>query len=147
MAEKTSAEVIIGGKVYTLSGYEGEEYLQRVATYINNKINEFNSMEELRRFPSDMKATLLHLNIADDYFKAKAQVEKLEQEIEQKDKEIYDLKHDLISNQIKAESDEKARKELEAENHELLLNKAKLEASLEDALLGKVTSKKTTTQS
>lgn len=141
MSEKTSAEVIIGGKVYTLSGYEGEEYLQRVATYINNKINEFNGMEELRRFPSDMKATLLQLNIADDYFKAKAQVEKLEQEIEQKDKEIYDLKHDLISNQIKAESDEKSLKELEAENRELLLNKAKLEASLEDALLGKVPAK------
>ncbi len=141
MSEKTSAEVIIGGKVYTLSGYEGEEYLQRVATYINNKINEFNGMEELRCFPSDMKATLLQLNIADDYFKAKAQVEKLEQEIEQKDKEIYDLKHDLISNQIKAESDEKSRKELEAENRELLLNKAKLEASLEDALLGKVPAK------
>lgn len=141
MSEKTSAEVVIGGKVYTLSGYEGEEYLQRVATYINNKMNEFNAMEELRRFPSDMKATLLQLNIADDYFKAKAQVEKLEQEIEQKDKEIYDLKHDLISNQIKTESDEKALKELETENRELLLNKAKLEASLEDALLGKVSTK------
>ena len=141
MAEKTSAEVIIGGKVYTLSGYEGEEYLQRVATYINNK---FNSMEELRRFPNDMKATLLQLNIADDYFKAKAQIDKLEQEIEQKDKEIYDLKHDLISNQIKTESDEKSLKELENQNRELLLNKAKLEASLEEALLGKVSSKKKT---
>ena len=31
MSEKSSAEVIIGGKVYTLSGYEGEEYLQKVA--------------------------------------------------------------------------------------------------------------------
>ncbi len=144
MAEKTSAEVIIGGKVYTLSGYEGEEYLQRVATYINNKINEFGSMEELRRLPNDMKATLIQLNIADDYFKAKAQVEKLEAEIEQKDKEIYDLKHDLISNQIKAESDEKSLKELEAANRDLLLNKAKLEASLEEALLGKVSKKKTT---
>ncbi len=144
MSGKTSAEVIIGGKVYTLSGYEGEEYLQRVATYINNKINEFSNMEELRRFPSDMKATLLELNIADDYFKAKAQVEKLEQEIEQKDKEIYDLKHDLISNQIKSESDEQSLKELEAKNRELLLNKAKLEASLEDALLGKVSAESTT---
>ena len=37
MAEKTSAEVIIGGKVYTLSGYEGEEYLQKVATYIRSE--------------------------------------------------------------------------------------------------------------
>ena len=139
MSGKNSAEVIIGGKVYTLSGYEGEEYLQRVATYINNKINEFDAMEEFRRFPPDMKATLLELNFADDYFKAKSQIEKLEQDIELKDKEIYDLKHDLISNQIKAESDEKSLKELEAENKELLLNKARLEASLEDALLGKVT--------
>ena len=138
MSEKSSAEVIIGGKVYTLSGYEGEEYLQIVAAYINNKMNEFNSMDEYRRFPADMKATLLHLNIADDYFKAKAQVEKLEQDIEMKDHEIYNLKHDLISNQIKAESDEKSLKELEAENKELLLNKARLEATLEDALLGKV---------
>lgn len=144
MSEKASAEVIIGGKVYTLSGYEGEEYLQRVATYINSKINEFESMEGFRRFPVDMKATLIQLNIADDYFKAKAQVEKLEKDIELKDREIYDLKHDLISNQIKSESDEKSRKELEAENRELLLNKARLEASLEDALLGKVPSMKKT---
>ena len=151
MSEKSSAEVIIGGKVYTLSGYEGEEYLQKVAAYINNKINEFDSMEDYRRFPTDMKATLLQLNIADDYFKAKAQVEKLEQDIEMKDREIYNLKHDLISNQIKTESDETltelqaenkelllSKAKLEAANKELLLNKTKLEASLEDALLGKV---------
>ena len=137
MSEKSSAEVIIGGKVYTLSGYEGEEYLQKVAAYINNKINEFDSMEDYRRFPTDMKATLLQLNIADDYFKAKAQVEKLEQDIEMKDREIYNLKHDLISNQIKTESDEKTLTELQAENKELLLGKAKLEAANKELLLNK----------
>lgn len=142
MSEKTSAEVLIGGKVYTLSGYEGEEYLQKVATYINNKLGEFDNTEGYRRLPADMKATLLELNIADDYFKAKAQVEKLEQQIEAKDKEIYDLKHDLISNQIRTESDEKEMKRLERENQELLLNKAKLEASLEEKLLGKLPEKK-----
>ena len=100
MAEKTSAEVVIGGKVYTLSGYESEEYLQKVAVYINGKLNEFDSIEGYQRFPADMKATLLQLNIADDYFKAKAQAEKLEREIEAKEKEIYNLKHDLIAEQI-----------------------------------------------
>ncbi len=64
MASKSNTEVIIGGKVYTLSGYEGEEYLQRVAVYINNKINEFNEMEEFRRFTVDMKATLIQLESA-----------------------------------------------------------------------------------
>ena len=141
MSSKTSAEVIIGGKVYTLSGYEGEEYLQKVAAYINNKKNEFDAMEEYRRFPVDMKSTLLELNIADDFFKAKSQVEKLELEIEAKDKEIYELKHDLISNQIKMESDAKSLKELENQNKELLLNKARLETTLEDKLLGSVPNK------
>lgn len=133
MSEKTSAEVIIGGKVYTLSGYEGEEYLQRVATYINNKVHEFDNMEAFRRFSTDMKATMIQLNIADDYFKARAQVEKLERELEKKDKEIYNLKHDLISNQIKTESDEKALKESEEENRRLSLELARLETSLEEA--------------
>lgn len=141
MSAKSNAEVIIGGKVYTLSGYEGEDYLQRVAAYINNKINEFNEIEEVRHFPVDMKATLIELNIADDYFKAKERVEKLEQDLEIKEKELYDLKHELISVQIKAESNETAVKELESKNKELLLNKSKLETALEDALLGAVTDK------
>lgn len=135
MSAKTSAEVVIDGKVYTLSGYEGEEYLQKVAAYINSKIAEFDAIEDYRHLPLNMKGTLIQLNIADDYFKAKSQVEKLERDMELKDKEIYDLKHDLISNQIKTESAEASMKELEAENKELLLNKARLEATLEDTLL------------
>jgi cell division protein ZapA len=135
MSAKTSAEVVIDGKVYTLSGYEGTEYLQKVAGYINDKISEFDGLEDYRHFPLNMKATLIQLNIADDYFKAKAQVEKLERDLELKEKEIYDLKHDLISNQIKTETAEESLKQMEAENRELLLNKARLEATLEDTLL------------
>lgn len=40
MSSKNKTEVLIDGKIYTLSGYESEEYLQRVATYINNKLAE-----------------------------------------------------------------------------------------------------------
>lgn len=142
MSAKTSAEVVIDGKVYTLSGYEGEEYLQKVAAYINNKIAEFDEIDDYKHIPVNMKNTLLQLNLADDYFKAKAQVEKLEKELEAKEKEIYDLKHDLISNQIKTENAEAAVKELESQNKELLLNKARLEATLEESLLDKKSVKK-----
>ena len=141
MSAKTSAEVVIDGKVYTLSGYEGEEYLQKVAAYINSKINKFHALETTRHLPPNMKGTLIQLNIADDYFKAKEQVEKLERDIEMKEREIYDLKHDLISNQIKSENADQRIKELEAENSELLLNKARLETTLEDALLEATSSK------
>lgn len=101
MAAKKSAEVIIDGKVYTLSGYEEEDYLQKVGAYINNKISEFNEMEEFRRLSADTRSTLLALNIADDYFKAKESVDKYQMDMDQKEKEIYDLKHDLIADQIK----------------------------------------------
>ena len=136
MVSEKSAKVLIGGKVYTLSGYEEEEYLQRLANYINSKLDEFNSIDGYKRIPAEMKATLLELNVADDYFKAKTQIEALEADLDSRDKEIYDLKHDLISAQLKTESMEEQVKKLEQENKELLLHKAKLEASLEDALLG-----------
>ena len=138
MVSEKSAKVLIGGKVYTLSGYEEEEYLQKLANYINSKLDEFNAMDGYKRIPAEMKATLLELNVADDYFKAKSQIESLESDLEIRDKEIYDLKHDLISNQLKNETLEETINKLEQENKELLLNKTKLEASLEDALLGSI---------
>ena len=49
MSSKNNTEVILGGKVFTLSGYESEEYLQKVAAYINNKLAEFNKDESYRR--------------------------------------------------------------------------------------------------
>ena len=132
MAEKTSAEVVIGGKVYTLSGYESEEYLQKVAVYINGKLNEFDSIEGYQRFPADMKATLLQLNIADDYFKAKKQGDSLESDIELKDKEMYDLKHELISVQIKLENAEKELAKMKEENNDLQMQIVKLETEMKN---------------
>ena len=132
MAAKNNTEVIIDGKVYTLSGYESQEYLQKVATYINDKIAEFKMLDEYKRIPSDMRSTLLALNIADDYFKAKNQVEKLEQDLEVKDREIYDLKHELISVQIKLENAEKAMDKLKEENKELQMKIVQLETEIKN---------------
>jgi cell division protein ZapA len=136
MSAKKSTQVLIGGKIYTLSGYEEEDYLQKIATYINGKLSEFEELESIHNFTVDMKNTLLDINIADDYFKAKDLCEKYEGDLENKDKEIYDLKHDLISNQVRIETLEEQIGTLEAEKKELLALKARLEASLEDALLG-----------
>ena len=97
---KHFTEVLIGGKVYTLSGFEGEEYLQKVSSYLNHKITECANSEGYRKQSADTRNVLLALNIADDYFKAKKQGDSLESDIELKDKEMYDLKHELISAQI-----------------------------------------------
>ncbi len=118
MSAKTNTEVIIGGKVFTLSGYESEEYLQKVASYINNKVTEYNKVDSFRRQALDIQNVLLQLNIADDYFKAKKQISLLEEDIESKEKEIYDLKHELIAAQMKMESTEKSMKGLQNELNE-----------------------------
>jgi len=132
MSSKTDTEVIIGGKVFTLSGYESEEYLQKVASYINNKMNEYSKVDSFRRQPLDTQSVLLELNIADDYFKAKKQISLLEEELQAKEKELYDLKHELISAQIKLENVEKQSKELQKELNENAKKIVRLETELKD---------------
>ena len=115
MAAKTDTEVVIGSRVFTLSGYESKEYLQKVASYINNKMQEYSKIDGFRRQSLDTQSVLMQLNIADDYFKAQKEVENLQEEIGSKEKEIYELKHELISMQIKLESTEKAMKAMQEE--------------------------------
>ena len=112
---KRETEVMIGGKVYTLSGYESEEYLQRVAIYINNKFAEYNQIESFRKQGSDFKSLLVQLNIADDYFREKDRNTELEDELERKEREIYDLKHELVASQIKIDSTEKTMQKMQDE--------------------------------
>ena len=130
MSSKTDTEVIIGGKVFTLSGYESEEYLQKVASYINNKVVEYGKVESFRRQPLETQGVLLQLNIADDYFKAKKQISILEEELQAKEKELYDLKHELISSQIKLESTEEQVKTLQQEQNENAKKIVRLETEL-----------------
>ena len=70
--------------------------------------------------------------IADDYFKAKKQGGTLESDIEAKDKEMYDLKHELISVQIKLENAEKAMDKLKEENKELQMKIVQLETEIKN---------------
>lgn len=133
MAAKTDTEVIIGGKVFTLSGYESEEYLQKVASYINNKIMEYSKLENFKRQPIDTQNVLMQLNIADDYFKAKKQISMLEEEVQAKEKELYDLKHELISTQIKLENTENTVKDMQREMNEDAKKIIRMETELKDS--------------
>ncbi len=131
-SSKNCTEVLIGGKVFTLSGFESEEYLQRVSTYLNHKITECTSIDGYRRQTAETRSTLLALNIADDYFKAKRQGAALEQDVEQKDKEMYDLKHELISTQIKCEGLEQELEKIKEENQKLQMQLVKMEVEMKN---------------
>ena len=115
-SSKNCTEVLIGGKVFTLSGFESEDYLQKISTYLNHKIADCESVEGYNRQTAETRSTLLALNIADDYFKAKKQINVMEEDITAKEKELYDLKHELIATQIKLENCEKSLRSVKKEN-------------------------------
>lgn len=113
MTKKNSAEVLINGKVYTISGYESTAYLHKVASYLNEMEEQVAGMDGYRRLSSEEKQLLKNMNLADVYFKANDAKEQLEHELEQKDKEVYSLKHDLIDAKMEREKLLKRIDELE----------------------------------
>ena len=134
MASKNTVKVLIDGKIITLSGYESEDYLQRVASYLNNKLAELGSLPGYNRQSPDTKSPLLALNIADDYFKAKAQADAMEDDMESKDREAYDVKHDLIAAQIQIDKMKQEIEQLQKEKAELNQQLEKVNTELEDIL-------------
>ena len=99
MNNRTETEVIINGKQYSLVGYESEEYLQKVASYINSKYAEVRAQKWYKDISADMRSVVLEINLADDYFKLKSKLSEVTDEAEDRDNEIYKLKHDLIAAQ------------------------------------------------
>lgn len=104
MAAKNATKVTIGGKTYTLSGTESEEYLQEVAAYLNEKIAQLRSDEDYRTVPMDMRNVLLQLNLADDYFKARSEIRRLQKTVEEREQDLANLKHELVAAQMKLEA-------------------------------------------
>ena len=119
MSSKNSTKVLIGGKIYTLGGYESEEYLQKVAAYLNNKLTDLSSSALFNRQHADVRGIMLSLNVADDYFKARSQAEVFEEDSVSKNREVYDLKNDLIASQIQLERLKEDYEKLKAEKEEL----------------------------
>lgn len=131
MNKKTDIDVIINNKRYTLSGYESEEYLQKIAGFINNKIADLSRNEGFKHFDTEHKNVLTQLNLADEYFRVKEQLEDAEADSDAKSNEIYTLKHEIISLKGKIDSLNAEIEELKQENIEEQKKIVKLEAKLE----------------
>ncbi len=131
MSEKNSVEVVIDGKVYHLGGYETEEYMQKIANYVNNKLEEVKKLESYPYQSIELRHILMYINLGDEYFKAKKKTDSLQEEVEMKDRLMYDMKHELIDAQLSGEAAEKTMKELQKENSDLKKKLLKLETEIE----------------
>jgi cell division protein ZapA len=65
---KNKVAVKISGKEYTLVGIESDDYMLKVASYIDKKFSEFHKKNP--NLNSSMVAVLTSVNIADELFKA-----------------------------------------------------------------------------
>ncbi len=128
MAEKRDIPVVLNDRIYTLSGYENDDYIQSVVNYINNKLTECKTSEQFRRMSKEHQNMLVALNIADDFFRIKNQADDLTEEDTEKEKQLYDLRHEMIEAQIKHESDMRLVEEYKEQVNALQRKLIQLEA-------------------
>mgnify|MGYP001340817358 FL=1 len=95
MAERNKVNVRIAGKDYTLVGKETEEYIQKVALYVDKKLNTI--MNQNSKLSTSMASVLAAINIADDYFKACENIDNLSRELNSLREEIQKLRDENTS--------------------------------------------------
>ena len=93
MSNKNKVVVRIYGQEYTMVSSEPREYMQRVANYVDDKMEDV--AKKSKKLSTAMVAVLTSLNIADDYFKTKTQLEGLEKEAMSPLKDLEDVRAQL----------------------------------------------------
>jgi len=77
--EKIRTTVKIAGKEYNIAGYDPEEHVQRVASYVDRKMSE---LEAATHLPAGQLAVLTALNATDDMMKSREEIRRLRREVE-----------------------------------------------------------------
>ena len=105
MAGQNSVEVVINGKIYQLAGSESESYMHEVASYLNQKILDFQKETMgYNKLDDSIKALLIEVNICDDLFKERKRSRDIQQARDDAERESYAAKHDLVNMQMKLET-------------------------------------------
>ena len=84
--EKTRTVVKICGKEYMMAGFESEEYIHRVAIYVDRKMSELKS--QYVNLNSTTLSILTSINIADDLIKLQEQLDALSKEYQSLNEEL-----------------------------------------------------------
>ena len=61
MDQKREIDVLINQKKYPICAYESEEYIQKLASYLNNKYQEFKAKDSYCHLPSEFRNILLEI--------------------------------------------------------------------------------------
>ncbi len=84
--DKTRTMVKICGKEYMMAGFESEEYIHRVAIYVDRKMSELKS--QYVNLNTTTLSVLTSINIADDLLKLQDQLDALSKEYQSLNEEL-----------------------------------------------------------
>ncbi len=101
MTQKNEVQVVIGGKVLTMSGTEDEMQIQRVASCVNRMIKKLEGTEVYHSLPTDLKPLLIELNIAEELIRTQERADQLESDLQLRESELSNLKQTLVDVQLK----------------------------------------------
>lgn len=124
MDEKVTTVVKINNSEYTIVSSAPEEYVRSVAYYVDKKIQEMTAHD--RRLSTSMAAVLACVNIADELFQAREQVNSLTAK-------TVSLANEAGENKLKLDKKMAENTKLTNENQALRINIAKLETELKHA--------------
>jgi len=77
--QKIRTTVRIAGKEYTIASTDSEEYVNRVASWVDRRMSE---LAAATRLPATQLAVLTAVNAADDMMKSRDEIRRLEAELE-----------------------------------------------------------------
>jgi len=89
--QKIRTTVKIAGKEYTISSYDGEEHVKRVAGYVDRRLEE---LATATRLPVAQLAVLAAMDVTDDMLKAHDEIRRLRAELSKARDEIEALRKD-----------------------------------------------------
>jgi len=79
LAEPNRVIVRIGGREYKMKGFASEEYIHKVAIYVDKKMEEIGKRQPA--LSTTMLAVLTAINLADEILQQKEEIERLHREL------------------------------------------------------------------
>lgn len=118
MEEKDKVSVVIDGKVYTLSG-GSDIYLQKIASYVDGKIRELKQQPGYNKLSTEYRDILLALNITEEVFKLRDEIEVFNQDGRDREQELYQLKQEIVDKEMRIDTANKLVAEYKTKVNEL----------------------------
>ena len=114
MEERSELSVVIDGKVYRLSG-GSDIYLQKLASYVDGKIRE----PGYNKLSTEYRDILLALNITEELFKLRDEIEVFNQDGRDRAQELYELKQQIVDKDMRLDAANKLVADYKAKVNEL----------------------------